>query len=56
MPRNISSLKGWTIAKVTYSAGYYTLELTRGSQRKTLQVGADQVFDNDGERFENNLQ
>lgn len=56
MPRpNITTLKGWTIASVTYSAGYYSLTLTKGARTRVVTVDPDQLFDADGNRFNNNL-
>lgn len=52
----ISSLKGWTVAAVIYSAGYYTLTLVKGDRKtKAVQIAADEVFDDAG-RLENDLE
>ena len=53
--KNITTLKGWAIARIDFSAGYYTLTLTKGTSIKTIQVDADQIFDGDGMRFVNNV-
>lgn len=52
--KNITALKGWTITRITSSAGYYTLTLTKGGKTQTVSVDRDQVFDRDGERFADN--
>lgn len=52
--KNITTLKGWTIAAVIYSAGYYTLTLTKGNRKQNITIDADQLFDGEGNRFENN--
>lgn len=55
MSKNITSLKGWTIAAVIYSAGYYKLELTKGTRSRTVTIDINQIFDGEGNRFECNL-
>jgi hypothetical protein len=52
--KNITSLKGWTIARIASSAGYYTMTLEKGGKTKIVTIGTDQVFDADGMRFEDN--
>lgn len=54
MARKISTLKGWTITAISYSAGYYTLTLEKGSRTRRITIDATQVYDTDGIRFENN--
>jgi hypothetical protein len=52
--KKITSLKGWTIMLITSSAGYYTIHLEKGNRTSLITVDADQVFDANGERFEDN--
>ena len=52
--KNITTLKGWTITKITSSAGYYTMTLGRGGKTKVVSIAIDQIFDGDGMHFEDN--
>lgn len=52
---NISTLKGWTISKITFAAGYYTMTLTKGAKSRTVCVEADQIFDGEGMHFACNV-
>ena len=53
--KNITTLKGWTIAKITSSAGYYTMTLERDGKTKIVSVAIDQIFDGEGQHFEANI-
>jgi len=50
--KKITTLKGWTITAIVYSAGYYTMTLTKGGRTQTINVDRDQIFDGEGNRFE----
>lgn len=54
MSKNITSLKGWTITAIDYSAGYYAITLYKKGKTQTISVDADGVFDKDGMRLTNN--
>jgi hypothetical protein len=55
MSKNITTIKGWTITAITWSASYYTLTLSKGNRTRAITVDADQLFDAAGARFNNNL-
>lgn len=53
--KNISTLKGWTITKIVFDAGYYTLTLTKGAKTMTVSIDRDQIFDGTGDHFNCNV-
>lgn len=55
MRKNITTLKGWTITKITVSGHYYSMTLERGGRTKIVTIGVDQIFDGEGMSFVCNI-